>query len=113
MTSSTPLQWIRLELIPLVSHEAEFSEMLLWWNPDAGVLQGESVEVVLQLIHEALEKRVLQGALLNHFEITDPLHKPSELAAILAQYFWVIPQPVEAPGLSTSETASADASKLQ
>lgn len=55
MTSSIPLQWIRLELIPLVSHETEFSEMLLWWNPDAGVLQGESVEVVLQLIQEALK----------------------------------------------------------
>ncbi|WP_178863148.1 hypothetical protein [Thiomicrorhabdus cannonii] len=113
MTSSTPLQWIRLELIPLVSHQTEFSEMLLWWNPEAGVLQGESAELVLRLIDEALEKGVLQGAMLNHFEITDPLHKPSELAAILAQYFWVIPEPVEAPGLSTFDSASADTSKLQ
>lgn len=112
MTITAPLQWIRLELIPLALHDNDFSEMLLWWNPETGVLQGESVEVVLRLVDEALAKRVLHGALLNHFEITDPLHKPSELAAILAQYFWVIPEPVEAPGLLTSQSA-ADTSKLQ
>lgn len=112
MTPSPPLQWIRLELIPLALHDTDFAEMLLWWNPETGVLQGESVEVVLRLVEEALAKRVLHGAFLNHFEITDPLHKPSELAAILAQYFWVIPEPVEAPGLFTLPSA-AGPSKLQ
>lgn len=102
-----PLAWIRLELIPLPSMDSEiqerFKECLLWWNPDERKLVGEGADVILALVEEALDAGVLHGAYLNHFELTDPLHKPSELAAILAQYYWVIPEPVASPGLSKFE----------
>ncbi|MDG6778487.1 hypothetical protein QCB44_07205 [Thiomicrorhabdus sp. zzn3] len=105
--ASVSLPWIRLELIPLPSIgpavQDRDKEYVLWWHPEERKLVGEGANVVLALVEEALEAGVLHGAYLNHFELTDPLHKPSELAAILAQYFWVIPEPVASPGLSECE----------
>lgn len=95
--SSKPLDWIRLELLPLPGSTQQ--PLLLYWNPTAGVLQGEGSEQVLQWVDQALQQGYLSSPASSHFEITNPLYKPSELAAILAQHFWVIPQPVEAPGL--------------
>lgn len=96
-----PLEWIRLELLPLP--ESELDAMLLYWNPLTGVLQGEGSEMVLDWITQALKQGNVSSPTLSQFEITDPLRKPSELAAILAQHFWVLPQPVEAPGLVNFE----------
>ena len=93
---SSPLQWIRLECLPLPDNDSE--SFVVFWNPQTREVVGEAAEKVLKMVDEALQKGHLQGATLSHFEITDPLSKPSELAAVLAQYFWVVPQPVEAPG---------------
>lgn len=100
-TPLKPLEWIRLELVPLL--DSQVSEKLLYWNPNQGELVGEGAEEVLDWVQQAISSGNLSGSTLSQFEITDPLHKPSELAAILAQYYWVIPQPVEAPGLVNSE----------
>lgn len=94
---SVPLPWIKLELIPLPGIDPPLSQRVLWWNPEARHLIGEGADEVLIMIHQAAAAGVVKGAMLNHFEITDPLYKPSELAAILAQYFWVIPEPVATP----------------
>lgn len=102
-----PLEWIRLECIPLP--DSTLKEFVVFWNPDTREILGDHADTVLTLVEEALEKGHLKGATLSHFEISDPLSKPSELAAVLAQHFWVIPQPVESPGLNSFE----DSKKLQ
>lgn len=95
--SATPLEWIRLELIPLPAAEG-ISAKLLWWNPEQRILQGEGKDEVIALATASLDKGYLQTGTGTHIEITDPLHQPSQLAAVLAQYYWVIPQPVNEPG---------------
>jgi len=98
-----PLDWIQLELIPLPNFEQAYPQRLLWWNPNQGTLIGEGADSILLMIEEAMSTKTLHSSNLNHFELTDPLKKPTELAALLGQYYWVIPQPVEAPGLIASE----------
>lgn len=100
--------WIRLELIPLPALEERYSSLLLWWNPDQRLLLGEGHEQILKLVDQAMQDKALRGSQLNHFEITDPLNKPSELAAILAQHFWVIPEPVAEAGVEETETPRDD-----
>ncbi|MEA3405133.1 MAG: hypothetical protein U9R28_05265 [Pseudomonadota bacterium] len=107
-----PLEWIQLELVPLPSFEQAYPERLLWWNPSEGSLIGEGADLILLMIEEAMTTKVLHSSSLNHFELTDPLKKPTELAAILGQYYWVIPLPVESPGLLSSED-SKNRSTLQ
>ncbi len=102
--SATPFEWIRLELMPLPG-ATDWPGLVLWWNPQARALEGEGKEAILQLALAAKEKGSLQSGNGTHVEITDPLHQPSELAAVLAQYYWVIPQPVSAPG-DSHETPS-------
>lgn len=101
MTAETkkPLQWIRLELVPLPHCESDFSKMLLWWNPEAAILQGKNVEIVEQKLDEAMQQGSIKLVSQGYIEITNPYQKPSELAAVLGQFFWVIPEPVEAPNL--------------
>lgn len=94
--SNKPLDWIRLELVPLPNSTQ--NALLLYLNPEMGVLQGEGSDLVKTWVAEALKYGFLAGPSQEQFEITDPLRKPSELAAILAQYYWVIPEPVEATG---------------
>lgn len=95
--STTPLEWIRLELMPLPGAQ-DWPSLELWWNPETRSMEGEGCERILTLAQAALDKGSLQSGNGSHIEITDPLHQPSELAAVLAQYYWVIPQPVSAPG---------------
>jgi len=95
--SSPPFEWIRLELIPLPGAQ-DWPSLVLWWNPEARTLEGEGHARILTLVQAAIEKGSLHSGSGSHIEITDPLHQPSELAAVLAQYYWVIPQPVTAPG---------------
>lgn len=82
--------WLFIELqpLPLSEYEASF----VFWNPDEGLLAGEGKDLVLEIVGEVLNKGLPQE--MPYIEITDPLKKPTELAAILGQYFWVIPQPV-------------------
>jgi hypothetical protein len=95
--SKTPLEWIRLELLPLPGTTGREAK-ILWWNPEKRILEGEGHEEVLALAQAASEKGSLQTGTGSHVEINDPLHQPSELAAVLAQYYWVVPQPVAEPG---------------
>ena len=93
----TPLEWIYLQLIPLEAKDSSDPDTItVWWNPDKQQLFGEHSHVVEELIGYAIENGVNlnQGAM----ELTEPLGKPSQLAAILAQKYWVVPVPVEQPG---------------
>lgn len=95
--SKVPLDWIKLELMPLPGATGREAKVL-WWNPEARIIEGEGHEEVLALAEAASQAGSLQTGSGGSVEITDPLHQPSELAAVLAQYYWVIPQPVAAPG---------------
>lgn len=97
LTSDEAIAWIQLELIPLPSVENELSQLMLWWNPETRQIVGEGAESVLNIVQEASDLGVLEPSPergMASFELVDPLSRPSELAAILAQYFWVIPTPV-------------------
>lgn len=101
-----PLEWIFLELEPL-PHISDREKLQLWWNPERKELLGDGVETILSLIDQALQKGTVGGGN-SQYEITDPLAKPTELAVILAQFYWVIPQPVSQPGeVAASETPNA------
>lgn len=90
-----PLEWIRMECIPLP--DSPYQEMVVFWNPNTQEVIGDFADLVLKIVDQAMLDGHLKGNSLSHFEITDPLSKPSELAAVLAQFFWVIPEPVESP----------------
>lgn len=91
-----PLDWIRIELIPLPTLSEVYPQLVFWWNPDKGLLQGET-ELVEKLIHQAITKGVVSTASNGSVEITNPYQKPTELAAILGRYYWMNPQPVSKP----------------
>lgn len=97
--------WIRLELIPLP--DSPLQARLVYWNPDTSELLGDGVDDILAMVAQAQQAGHLSNRHLSHFEITQPLQKPSELAAILAQHFWVVPEPVEQPGLVVSDSKTA------
>jgi len=99
-SDSKPLSWIQLELIPLPNYIEKYSQLLIWWSPETGELIGEvesDVSMVQSLVAEAMKTGSISSPLSAQFELTEPLKKPSELAAILGQFFWVVPQPVEQP----------------
>lgn len=79
-----------MELVPLPT--SELAALLLYWNPEQGRLVGEGSELVVALVDRALQQG-LTGDMAG-MELTSPLHKPSELAAILSQFWLVIPEPV-------------------
>jgi len=87
--------WIRIECLPLPG--SPWPAKILFWNPATETLQVEGVADVLQLLDEAVAKGFVSGSTFSHFEIVHPLQKPSELAAVLGQHYWLIPQPVSAP----------------
>jgi len=111
-----PLEWIRLELIPLPNFSSKFQTLVVWWNPQEGVFVGDDSEINALVVsaEEAGKVNVHPGGLM---EITNPMNKPSELAAILGQYFWVVPEPVAAPyadaSLSTEELTDKTPPTLQ
>lgn len=78
--------WIKMQLIPLPT--AAYPELLIYWNAETGQFLGERVDLITQCIDMALS----QG--LPGFELSDPYHKPSELAAILSQHYIVVPEPL-------------------
>lgn len=93
---SKPYHWIRLELVPLPGLD-QHTKKVLYWNPDAAELIGEGSEEILKMIQSFQKKGFVNGSTLSHFEITSPLNKPSELAAILTQHYWIVPEPVAEP----------------
>ena len=106
----TPLDWIRIELIPLPNYASRFNSMIFWWNPEKGSLEGE-VAVIMDIVNAAKEKGSISIVPTGSIEITRPLHKPSELAAILGQYFWVVPEPVDKPFDLSTKSESSNASE--
>lgn len=92
-----PFDWIQLELVPLPHCQNEFETLIVWWNPDQRKIVGEQAELVMGFVNQALEKGASGPN--ESVELNDPLAKPTELAAILGQYFWVVPQPVREPGI--------------
>ncbi|WP_044411768.1 hypothetical protein [Thiomicrospira microaerophila] len=101
--SSQPFEWIRLELLPIAGQDG-LSPKIIWWNPEQRILEGEGAQDVQELAESAKQKGSLQTGSGGHIEITDPLHQPTELAAVLAQFYWVIPQPVSASGEDPAAT---------
>jgi len=95
-TAKPPLEWIKLELLPLPHCQDQFFTQLLWWNPNERQLIGESADIILEMVKSAFDCGQVK-ALDQQFEINDPLGDPTEFAAILAQYFWVLPEPVAEP----------------
>lgn len=93
--------WVRMELVPLPAspYEAE----MIYWNPDSGELVGENVEIIKGLVSNAMQHG-LSGDMAS-IEMSDPYRKPTELAAVLSQYFLVIPEPVsEVPVFVNAES---------
>lgn len=95
--SAQAFEWIRLELLPIAGQD-QLSPKIVWWNPEARAIEGEGAQEILDIVQAAHQKGSLQTGSGGHIELTDPLHQPTELAAVLAQFYWVIPQPVSASG---------------
>ncbi|GKT11683.1 MAG: hypothetical protein ISEC1_P0652 [Thiomicrorhabdus sp.] len=105
------IDWIQLELVPLPRYEEKLSRLLLWWNPTDRKIVGEGAESILSIILSALDADTLKGSVasgLADFKLVDPLSSPTELAAILAQYFWVIPTPVKSENALDYHTEASD-----
>lgn len=94
--TKTPLSWIQLELMPLPHLTDTMEPLLVWWNPDERQVVGEDADKVLALVEKARKKGATGPN--ESVEVSDPLSKPTELAAILGEFYWVLPQPVIAPG---------------
>jgi hypothetical protein len=82
--------WVKVELIPLPTTQRLAA--LFYWNPDSGELVGDCANDIQALVDTAMRDG-LNGRM-GGVELSDPLHKPSELAAILSQHWMVIPEPV-------------------
>ena len=96
-SSAEPFLWIQLELLPLPHCQDEYSRIVVWWNPDERLIVGDDSARVMKIIQEAQSKG--SSGPNESVELNDPLGKPTELAAILGKYFWVVPQPVREPGV--------------
>ena len=106
------LSWIRIELIPLPNMDEAYPQTVFWWNPELGLLEGE-VALVERLINEALCNGVVSMQSSGMIEITNPYQKPTELAAILGQFYWVIPQPVSKPFENIENAEGMTSSTIQ
>lgn len=91
-----PFRWIELELQPIPSAILEKHEgFTVWWNPEERSIVGEGAERVMEMIKHAMEKGCCDHLLEE--KLKDPLCNARELAAVLAQSFWVLPKPVHEP----------------
>lgn len=93
---SSPLEWIHLELIPLPDKIEHLKPCIVWWNPNTGEILGNEASFIINLIKEQLSRGSVTNSM-GTIELSDPFTKPSELASVLGQYFWVIPVPVAQP----------------
>lgn len=99
------IEWIEMSLVPLP--DSTMQETLVYWNPTTEELVGQGAELVMQLVQEAQAAGTVQGVSQDYIEIIQPLSHPTQLAAILTQHFWVLPKPIQAPGLVDNEADSA------
>ena len=88
-----PLEWIHLELMPLPDADSCYTPAVLWWNPQTGELLGDQAEFVKTLVDKQLQVGHVEGSF-GSIELSAPFTTPTELAVILGQFYWVIPQPV-------------------
>ena len=108
--SSKPLEWIHLELLPLPDKVGQVQECVVWWNPQTGEVLGDEADYICGIIDAQFKK----GSVANTtgtIEISDPYKKPTELASILGQFYWVVPVPVAyayESVTSSSENAAED-----
>ncbi len=114
--SKSPLEWIQLELIPLPDQIHHVEECLVWWNPQTGEILGDAAETIIDIINAQL----LKGSVTNTsgtIELSDPFKKPTELASVLGQFFWVVPMPVahayERAGSDSQQASESDTVALQ
>ncbi len=102
-----PLEWIRLELIPLPDKTDDLLETIVWWNYETGEIVGDAAQSIIDLINA----QVKNGSVSNSngtIELSDPFKKTTEMATVLGQYFWVIPVPVSAPFEHGTEAKNAE-----
>lgn len=99
-SNSIPFEWLELELLPLPGAE-ETPAQILWWNIVDGSLVGEASEEITDLINSAKAKGELTTANGQTIQISNPFHDTTEMAAILAQFYWVAPKPVAKPNYPT------------
>ena len=105
MSEKAPLQWIRMELNPLFDQEGDTVPALVFWHPQAGLLEGPDAERIRRMVQEAQQQGYVLNSRGERIEISDPLRNTVQFSAILSQAFWVSPQPVaspEEPDASTS-----------
>lgn len=82
--------WVKVELVPLPTTQRLAA--LFYWNPDTGEVVGDCADDIRSIVELAMRDG-LNGRM-GGVELTDPLHKPSELAAVLSQHWMMIPEPV-------------------
>lgn len=95
-SNSEALEWIHLELFPLPDQVENFNPCIVWWNPQSGEIVGEFAEKIIALIQKQLVKGSVTNSL-GTIELSDPFTKPTQLASVLGQYYWVVPVPVAKP----------------
>lgn len=83
----------KLALKSAVWHEPDLE---FEWDPEAGAVRGRDADKVLEMAQAALD----HGEVTSHphptgYDITDPIRKPRELAAILGR-FWILPEDLAA-----------------
>ena len=91
--SPQPFDWIHLELIPLPDKTEQYEKCVVWWNPGTGEILGDHANLIIGLVKDQLIKGSVKNSM-GTIEFSDPFAKPSELASVLGQYFWVVPVPV-------------------
>ena len=97
MNDKAPLQWIRMELNPLFDQEEEMASALVFWHPQAGLLEGPDAERIRRMVQEAQQQGYVLNSRGERIEISDPLRNTVQFSAILSQVFWISPQPVASP----------------
>lgn len=91
-------------LNPQTEHE---DELAFDWDPESGDLRGSGAEAVRKLCERAVQIGHVNGhPYPTPFDITDPLHRPAEMAVVLGQ-FWVLDTDLQAayPQLPPSDDA--------
>lgn len=97
MSEKAPLQWIRMELNPLFDQEEDTAPALIFWHPQAGLLEGPDAERIQRMVQEARQRGYVLNSRGERIEISDPLRNTAQFSAILSQVFWISPQPVASP----------------
>ncbi len=97
MSDKKPLEWIRLELVPLPHYEDRLDKVIVFWNPDTGELKGQSAQALKSFIDESAGVGSITTAKGEVIEFDNPYTNTAAFSTILSQRYWVSPQPVEVP----------------